>query len=186
MTATPKETEVRLQHPLLRRAGLHLLAEAGHPRRLPRALQGHQGPHRPRRRGLPAREGQDSTATARRSRTASTTTKDFDRTLVIDDRTKLVAKKVTEFLKESGDRFQKTIVFCVDHGARRADAAGAHQRERRPRAPRTTATSCASPATTPKAQDQLGNFIDPEVEVSRCSSPPRACSPPASMRRPAG
>src|SRR5882757_9091339 len=34
-------------------------------------------------------------------------TKDFDRTLVLDDRTKLVAKKVTEFLKQSGDRFLK-------------------------------------------------------------------------------
>lgn len=41
-------------------------------------------------------------------------TKDFDRVLVLDDRTKLVARKVTEFLKDSGDRFQKTIVFCVD------------------------------------------------------------------------
>ena len=40
--------------------------------------------------------------------------RDFDRTLVIDDRTALVAKTVTAFLKESGDRFQKTIVFCVD------------------------------------------------------------------------
>ena len=49
-------------------------------------------------------------------------TKDFDRTLVIDDRTKLVAAKVTEFLKESGDRFQKTIVFCVDRGACRPHA----------------------------------------------------------------
>ena len=39
-------------------------------------------------------------------------TKDFDRTLVIDDRTKLVAKKVSDFVKESYDRFQKTIVFC--------------------------------------------------------------------------
>ena len=50
--------------------------------------------------------------------------KDFDRTLVIDDRTKLVAKKVSEFLKESGDRFQKTIVFCVDeeHAARMRQA----------------------------------------------------------------
>nr|VFJ58905.1 MAG: type I restriction enzyme, R subunit [Candidatus Kentron sp. DK] len=46
--------------------------------------------------------------------------KDFDRTLVIDDRTKLVAGRITEFLKESGDRFQKTIIFCVDreHAAR--------------------------------------------------------------------
>ena len=50
--------------------------------------------------------------------------KDFDRTLVIDERTKLVAKRVTEFLKESGDRFQKTIVFCVDteHAARMRQA----------------------------------------------------------------
>ena len=41
--------------------------------------------------------------------------RDFDRMLVIDDRTKkLVAKKITAFLKESSDRFQKTIVFCVD------------------------------------------------------------------------
>ncbi len=46
--------------------------------------------------------------------------KDFDRTIVLDERTKITAKKVTEFLKESGDRFQKTIVFCVDeeHAAR--------------------------------------------------------------------
>jgi type I restriction enzyme R subunit len=40
--------------------------------------------------------------------------KDFDRNLVIDERTKRVARKVTEFLKESGDRFQKTIIFCID------------------------------------------------------------------------
>lgn len=51
-------------------------------------------------------------------------TKDFERTLVLDDRTKLVARKVTEFLKESGNRFQKTIVFCVDqeHAARMRQA----------------------------------------------------------------
>ncbi|MFA5917840.1 MAG: DEAD/DEAH box helicase family protein [Candidatus Gracilibacteria bacterium] len=41
-------------------------------------------------------------------------TKDFDRNIVIDNRTKIVAKKITQFLKESNDRFQKTIVFCVD------------------------------------------------------------------------
>lgn len=39
--------------------------------------------------------------------------KDFDRTLVIDDRTKKVAQKITEYLKKT-DRFSKTIVFCVD------------------------------------------------------------------------
>lgn len=39
--------------------------------------------------------------------------KDFDKNLVIDERTKLVAEKITEYLK-STDRFAKTIVFCVD------------------------------------------------------------------------
>ncbi|NLT49378.1 MAG: DEAD/DEAH box helicase family protein [Ignavibacteria bacterium] len=39
--------------------------------------------------------------------------KDFDKNLVIDERTELVAKKVTEFLK-GYDRFAKTIVFCMD------------------------------------------------------------------------
>jgi len=39
--------------------------------------------------------------------------KDFDRKLVIEERTDIVAKKVTEFLKGAG-RFSKTIVFCVD------------------------------------------------------------------------
>jgi len=38
---------------------------------------------------------------------------DYDRTLVIDERTQIVAKKLTEFLK-GYDRFAKTIVFCVD------------------------------------------------------------------------
>ena len=42
------------------------------------------------------------------------TNREFDRTLVIDERTEVVAKKITEFLKNSGDRFAKTIVFCVD------------------------------------------------------------------------
>ncbi|MCU4176440.1 EcoAI/FtnUII family type I restriction enzme subunit R [Carboxylicivirga sp. N1Y90] len=39
--------------------------------------------------------------------------KDFDRTLVIDERTQIVAKKLSEFMKGS-DRFAKTIVFCSD------------------------------------------------------------------------
>lgn len=38
---------------------------------------------------------------------------DFDKTLVVEERRKKVAQKITEFLKGS-DRFSKTIVFCVD------------------------------------------------------------------------
>jgi type I restriction enzyme R subunit len=39
--------------------------------------------------------------------------KDFDRSLVIDERTQLVARKITEYLKQT-DRLDKTIVFCID------------------------------------------------------------------------
>jgi type I restriction enzyme, R subunit len=38
---------------------------------------------------------------------------DFDKHIIVEERRKLVAKKITEFLKGS-DRFSKTIVFCVD------------------------------------------------------------------------
>ncbi len=39
--------------------------------------------------------------------------KDYDRKLVIDERTQLVAQKITEYLKGT-NRFSKTIVFCID------------------------------------------------------------------------
>ena len=50
--------------------------------------------------------------------------KDFDHTLIIDNRTARVAKWISDYLKASGDRFQKTIVFCVDtpHAARMRQA----------------------------------------------------------------
>lgn len=38
---------------------------------------------------------------------------DFDRELVIDERTQTVSKRITEFLKKT-DRYDKTIVFCED------------------------------------------------------------------------
>ncbi|MPZ24593.1 MAG: DEAD/DEAH box helicase, partial [Dehalococcoidia bacterium] len=88
-------------------------------------------------------------------------TRDFDRTLVLDERTKLVARKVTAFLRENGDRFQKTIVFCVDqeHAARmrqalineNADLVAANHRY----VMRITGGDR-------DGQEQLDNFIDPE------------------------
>lgn len=39
--------------------------------------------------------------------------KDFDRTLIIDDRTQLIAERITAWLKKNG-RYSKTIIFCVD------------------------------------------------------------------------
>ena len=49
--------------------------------------------------------------------------KDYDRTLSIDERTQLVAQKITEYLKAT-DRFSKTIVFCtdIDHANRMRQA----------------------------------------------------------------
>lgn len=40
-------------------------------------------------------------------------TKDFDSNIIVDERRKLVAKKITEFLKDF-DRYAKSIVFCID------------------------------------------------------------------------
>ena len=88
-------------------------------------------------------------------------TKDFDRTLVLDDRTKLVAKKVTEFLKASGDRYQKTIVFCVDqeHAARMRQAL---INENADLFAENSRYVMRITGNDPEGQAQLGNFIDPE------------------------
>jgi type I restriction enzyme R subunit len=90
-------------------------------------------------------------------------TKDFDRTLVIDDRTKLVAKKVSDFLKESRDRFQKTIVFCVDeeHAARMRQALINENKDLCNENHRYVMRITGSDA---EGQAQLGNFIDPEAK----------------------
>jgi type I restriction enzyme R subunit len=49
--------------------------------------------------------------------------KDFDRALVLEKRTELVAQKVSEFLQKT-NRFDKTIVFCenIDHAERMRQA----------------------------------------------------------------
>src|SRR5215469_15217554 len=87
--------------------------------------------------------------------------KDFDRTLVLDDRTKLVARKVTEFLKESGDRFQKTIVFCVDqeHAARMRQALINENSDLVAENHRYVMRITGNDT---EGQEQLGNFLDPE------------------------
>jgi type I restriction enzyme R subunit len=87
--------------------------------------------------------------------------KDFDRHIVLDDRTVLTAKKITEFLKESGDRFQKTIVFCVDeeHAARMRQALVNENADLVAENARYVMRITGSDKD---GQDQLGNFIDPE------------------------
>lgn len=46
-------------------------------------------------------------------------TKDYDKTMIIDNRTRIIAQRITEFLKKT-DRFSKSIIFCtdIDHAER--------------------------------------------------------------------
>ena len=87
--------------------------------------------------------------------------RDFDRTLVIDGRTKAVARKVSQFLKESGDRFQKAIVFCVDqeHAARMRQAL---VNENADLVDGNSRYVMRITGGDPQGQNELGNFIDPE------------------------
>ncbi len=85
---------------------------------------------------------------------------DYDKNLILDQRTTLVAAKITEFLKAT-DRFAKTIVFCqnIDHAERvrqalvnaKPDLAAANSKY----VMRITGDNDEGKA-------QLDNFIDPE------------------------
>ena len=87
--------------------------------------------------------------------------KDFDRTLVIDERTRRVAKWVSDYLKQSGDRFQKTIVFCVDteHAARMRQALVNENADLVQQNARYVMRITGDDA---EGAAQIGNFIDPE------------------------
>ena len=89
--------------------------------------------------------------------------KDFDRELVIDERTKRVARKVSDFLKESGDRFQKTIVFCVDteHAARMRQALINENQDLVQQNSRYIMRITGNDA---EGCAEIGNFIDPEAK----------------------
>jgi type I restriction enzyme R subunit len=90
--------------------------------------------------------------------------KDFDHTLIIDNRTARVAKWVSDYLKASGDRFQKTIVFCVDtpHAARMRQAFINENADLVKQYPRFVMRITGDDA---EGKEQLGNFIDPESKV---------------------
>ena len=90
--------------------------------------------------------------------------KDFDRNLIIDARTARVAKWVSDYLKASGDRFQKTIVFCVDtaHAARMRQALINENADLVQQYPRYVMRITGDDA---EGAAQLGNFIDPEAKV---------------------
>ncbi len=96
--------------------------------------------------------------------------RDFDRNLILENRTKVVAAKVTDFLRAT-NRFAKTIIFCenIDHAERmrqalvnaNPDLAAANSRY----VMRITGDNDEGKA-------QLDNFIDPEstYPVIACTS----------------
>lgn len=88
--------------------------------------------------------------------------KDFDRNIIIDTRTQRVAKWISDYLKQSGNRFQKTIVFCVDteHAAHLRQALIVENQDLVLKNERYVMRITGDDA---EGQAQLGNFIDPEA-----------------------
>ncbi|WP_280552500.1 DEAD/DEAH box helicase family protein [Halomonas sp. 25-S5] len=87
--------------------------------------------------------------------------KDFDKHLVLEPRTELVARKITEFL-ESTDPYQKTIVFCedIDHAERMRQAL-VNLNPKRVAENRKYVMRITGDENEGKAE--LDNFIDPEA-----------------------
>lgn len=84
----------------------------------------------------------------------------MDRKIVFDERTQLVALKVTEYLQKT-DEYQKTIIFCddIDHAERMREALvnlnPEKAKENRKYIMRITGDN-------DEGRDELENFIDPE------------------------
>ena len=85
---------------------------------------------------------------------------DFDRTLILEQRTRLVARKVTEYLKAT-DRMAKTIVFCedIDHAERMRQAL---VNENGDLAARNARYVMRITGDNEEGKAQLDNFIHPE------------------------
>ena len=86
--------------------------------------------------------------------------KDIDRNIVFDERTQLVAQKITEYLQNTGE-FQKTIVFCdnIDHAERMRQAL-VNLNPQRVKENRKYIMRITGDDQEGKAE--LDNFIDPE------------------------
>ena len=87
------------------------------------------------------------------------TSRDFDRNLVIDERTRVVAKRITEYLK-STDRMAKTIVFCVDteHALRMRNALADENKDMMKNNPNYVVRITSNDVV---GKTKLGDFVDP-------------------------
>ena len=82
---------------------------------------------------------------------------------MLEKRTELVAKKVTEFLKKT-DRFAKTIVFCIDidHAERMRQAL---VNENADLVKQDSRYIMRITGDNPEGKAQLDNFIDQKVYI---------------------
>lgn len=86
--------------------------------------------------------------------------KDYDREMVLEQRTHLVAGKVSEFLKKT-NRFDKTIIFCedIDHAERMRTAL---VNENADLVARSSRYIMRITGDSEEGKLELDNFIDPE------------------------
>ncbi|MDP3014912.1 MAG: DEAD/DEAH box helicase family protein [bacterium] len=86
--------------------------------------------------------------------------RDYDRNIILDKRTEVVAKKITEFLKNT-DRFDKTIVFCanINHAERMTRAL---INENADLASQNSKYVVRITGDQPEGKKELDNFINPE------------------------
>ncbi len=86
--------------------------------------------------------------------------KDFDKSLVLDKRTELVAKKITQFLQGT-DPYSKTIVFCdnINHAERMRQALVNENPEMVAESKKYVMRITGD---NPEGKAELDNFIDPE------------------------
>ena len=96
--------------------------------------------------------------------------RDYDRNLILEKRTKVVAAKVTEFLRAT-DRFNKTIIFCedIDHAERMRQAMVNANPDL---AADNSKYVMRITGDNDEGKAQLDNFIDPEktYPVIACTS----------------
>lgn len=96
--------------------------------------------------------------------------RDFDRNLILEKRTEIVAAKISEFLKAT-DRFAKTIVFCenIDHAERMRQALVNANPDLAAANPKYVMRITGD---SDEGKAQLDNFIDPEstYPVIACTS----------------
>jgi type I restriction enzyme R subunit len=96
--------------------------------------------------------------------------KDFDKTLILEQRTRLVARTITSYLKGT-NRFDKTIVFCenIDHAERMRQALVNENADLVSRNPKYIMRITGDEQ---EGKAELDNFIDPREKypVIACTS----------------